>query len=115
MTTKHEDLTAAEERYLQHAAEAKSQGVSLRQYYRAAGLRECTLYNVRRRLIRKGVVASRRRAPRLFEKPSQFVAVQLAAPARGPVCRMQHPSGWVIECASWPEPSWMAGLMGERT
>jgi hypothetical protein len=29
MTTKHDDLTAAEQCYLQHAAEAESQGVPL--------------------------------------------------------------------------------------
>jgi hypothetical protein len=31
------------------------------------------------------------------------------------VCRARHPTGWVIECASWPDPSWMKELTGEGT
>jgi hypothetical protein len=64
MSAKHEGLTAAEQRYLEHAEAARSQGVSLRQYYRAGGLSESSLYGVRRKLIRKGIVAARyRRRP----------------------------------------------------
>jgi hypothetical protein len=40
---------------------------------------------VLRRLIRKGVVVSRRRTRRVQETPSQFVAVQVAARACGAI------------------------------
>ena len=31
--------------------------------------------------------------------------------AAATVCRIRHPSGWTIECASFPEVSWMSALM----
>jgi hypothetical protein len=86
MDMKHEDLTAGERRYLEHARAAKSQGISLPQYYRANGLSVFTLYNIRRGLIRKGVVA-RARAQRISRaKSGGFVAVRVASsdpPATG--------------------------------
>lgn len=119
MDTKREDLTPAERRYLEHAQAAESQGVSLLQYYRANGLSAYALYNVRGRLIKKGVLTTRRAARIVPGKASGFVAVRVSArntAATGPICRLRHPSGWVIECASWPEGSWMAALLrgGER-
>jgi hypothetical protein len=115
MNTKHEGLTAAEQRYLEHAEAARGEGVSLRQYYRAAGLSEASLYGVRRKLIRKGIVAARYRRPdRGAKKADPFVAVQMSTTSSGPMCRLRHPSGWVIECTQWPETNWMAALLGER-
>jgi len=115
MSAKHEGLTAAEQRYLEHAEAARSEGVSLRQYYRAAGLSESSLYGVRRQLIRKGIVAARyRRSDRKTKKSDQFVAVQVSTANSGPMCRMRHPNGWIIECTQWPEASWMAVLLEER-
>src|ERR1700756_3300260 len=98
MNTTHEDLTAAEEGYLKHTRAAKEQGVSLREYCEAAGLDVQTLYNGRRGLRKKGVLP-RRRAGTAIEAPRQFVEVQVAAaPRPTTVCRLQHPTGWVIEC-----------------
>jgi hypothetical protein len=118
MNTEHEDLTPAERRYLENVRAAESQGMGLAQYYRAKGLSVYTLYNVRRRLIRKGVVARGRAAwSRARAKADSFIAVRVAKSpvARAEsVCRLRHPSGWVIECGSWPEGSWIAGLVGER-
>jgi hypothetical protein len=34
----HEDLTSAEQRYLERAGEAKQRGLTLEQYYRSSGL-----------------------------------------------------------------------------
>ena len=62
MNTKSEDLTPAEQQYLERTQTAESEGMSLTQYYRANGLSVYSLYNVRRRLIKKGVVARRRAA-----------------------------------------------------
>jgi hypothetical protein len=41
------------------------------------------------------------------------VPVRVAAPASpaATVCRIRHPSGWTIECAGYPEASWMLALM----
>lgn len=118
MNTKSEVLTPAELQYLERAKAAESQGVRLAQYYRANGLSVYSLYNVRRKLIKKGVVARARAAwSTARPRPEAFVAVRVVRPAEAggsSVCRLRHPSGWVIECLSWPEPSWMAALTGER-
>jgi hypothetical protein len=114
MDTKHEDLTPAEQRYLEHARAAESQGVRLAQYYRANGLSVHTLYNIRRRLIQKGVLTRRRGARRAAGKPERFVAVRVAVPnpgMTGSICRLRHPSGWVIECGSLPDAQWLSALM----
>ena len=29
-------------------------------------------------------------------------------------CRVRHPSGCVIECVSWPDPSWIMGVLGAQ-
>lgn len=115
MDTKHEELTPAERKYLEHARAAESQGVRLAQYYRANGLSVYSLYNVRRRLIKKGIVA-RGRGGRstASSKPERFIAVRVAPVGMGAVCRLRHPSGWLIECGSWPEVSWLRELTGER-
>ncbi len=114
MDTKYEDLTAGERRYLEHARAAKSQGVSLLQYYRANGLSVYVLYNVRRGLIRKGVLTRSRVARAVRAKSSGFVAVRVApisAPTTEPKCQLRHPSGWVIECGSLPDVRWLSALM----
>jgi hypothetical protein len=118
MNTKSEDLTAAEQQYLERAKTAEGEGMSLAQYYRANGLSVYSLYNVRRRLVKKGVVARGRAAwSTARAKADSFVAVRVVKPTEAgssSVCRLRHPSGWVIECVNWPEPSWMAALTGER-
>jgi len=114
MDMKHEDLTAGERRYLERARAAKGQGVSLLQYYRAQGLSVYTLYNVRRGLIRKGILARRRVARTVQAKNGGFVAVRVApssAPTTEPKCQLRHPSGWVIECGSLPDVRWLSALM----
>lgn len=81
MNTKSEDLTAAEQQYLERAKTAESEGVSLAQYYRANGLSVYSLYNVRRRLIKKGVVARERAAwSTARAKAEAFVAVRVVRP-----------------------------------
>lgn len=114
MRKKHDGLTPAEQRYLEHTREAQKQGLSLPQYYRSAGLSVYSLYNIRRQLLRKGVVESRRAERAAPSKPRRFVAVRVAAPsaASGRVCRLRHPSGWMIECDSWPPAGWLAECFG---
>lgn len=115
MNTTQEDLTAAEQRLLEQAREAESQGVTLPQYYRAAGLSLYSLYNVRRRLVNKGLLPSKRAVRPAPAKDGDFIAMRVAAPTTRPnasVCRLQHPSGWVIECSSWPPASWLAECLG---
>ena len=113
-----EDLTRAERRFLERAAEAQQQGVTLEEYYRASGLSVGWLGNIRRQLQGKGVVVPEPTARSAVVTRGKFVEVCVRAATRNEgsaVCRVRHPSGWMIECASWPEPSWMRALTGERT
>jgi hypothetical protein len=116
MNAKHEDLSPAEKEYLEHARTAESQGVPLSQYCRTAAVSVSSLYNIRRQLVKRGVLP-RQRAVRKRISKKAFVAVRAKTPAgvSGGVCRLRSPSGWVVECASWPEPSWMKELTGEPT
>jgi hypothetical protein len=114
MDTKLEDLTSAQRRYIEHARACESLGVSLLQYCRDNGLSVYSLYSTRRRLIKKGVLASGRAGRKASEKPGRFIAVRVAAPSPGvarPICQLRHPSGWVIECASLPDAKWLSGLV----
>ena len=108
---KHEDLTPAEQRYLERAGEAAQRGLTLEEYYQASGLSLDWLQKIRRQLLRKGVAPPQRAVRSAAAAPSaKFVAVQVAGEVResGMVCRLRHPSGWVIECASWPPGRWLA-------
>ena len=113
-----EDLTRAERRFLERAGEARQQGVTLEEYYHASGLSVGWLHNIRRQLQGKGVVVPEPTARSAVVTRGKFVEVCVRAPATknegSAVCRVRHPSGWMIECASWPEVSWMRQLIGER-
>ena len=100
--------------------------MSLVDYARAAGIRVGNLYEARRTLRSKGIVArgpSSAIAPRP-SPPQQFIPVQVIGPANKPmemkrteaVCRLRHPdTGWVIECSVYPELSWVRGLLESRS
>jgi len=113
------ELTLGQQRLLERMQEAQNEGVSLSDYYRAHGLSMAMLYKVRRQLVQKGVVPSAR--PQLTSGPEKFVQVRVQESpegaeltVRGPVCRLRHPSGWLIECAMWPHPRWLLQLMGDQ-
>jgi transposase-like protein len=111
MDTKHEDLTAAD-----HVERAQSQGQTVAEYCRQTGQSPHALYSARRQLRKNGALpgsSKRRRAKR--KKLGTFIAVSVADSAPSVVCRVRHRNGWVIECASWPDPGWMRDLTGERT
>jgi len=104
---------------MERMQEAQKEGVSLPDYYRAHGLSMAMLYKVRRQLVQKGIVPPTR--PQLTSGPEKFVQVRVQElpqgaelAVHGPVCRLRHPSGWLIECGMWPHPQWLLQLMGER-
>ena len=116
---KRGELTLGQQRFLERMQEAQKEGLSLPDFYRAHGLSVAMLYKVRRQLVQKGIVPPTR--PQLTSEPDKFVQVrvqespegaQLAV--HGPVCRLRHPSGWLIECGRWPHPQWILQLMGEQ-
>jgi hypothetical protein len=117
---KRGELTLGQQRFMERMQEAQNEGVSLPDYYRAHGLSMAMLYKVRRQLVQKGIVPPTRQQ-QLVSGPGKFVQVRVQESlagaelaVRGPVCRLRHPSGWLIECGIWPEPQWLLQLMGER-
>ncbi len=113
---KPKDLTRREREYLEHLRQAQAQKLTLAQYCRARGLRAQSLYSVSSKLASKGYVGHR--TVEVVAKPlqatNQFVAVRVAPVATnssGAVCRLRHPSGWMIECMDLPQASWMAALV----
>ena len=114
-----EPLSERERACLAHLDEARKLGVSFSQYCRDKQISFHQWTWIKRALVRKGVINGRRRAENA--KPSGFVPVRVApaatvAAATATVCRIRHPSGWTIECASFPAASWMSALMlGEAT
>ena len=106
-----EGLSEQERACLAHLEEAKELGVNFSQYCRDRQISMHRWTWIKRALVRKGVIGKRRRA-----EPSKavgFVPVRVAEPARATttMCRIRHPSGWTIECASYPDASWMSALM----
>ena len=115
------ELTLGQQRFLERMQEAQKEGVSLPDYYRAHGLSMAMLYKVRRQLIQKGIVPPRRAQGQPVGGPGKFVQVRVQESregaqltVRGPVCRLRHPSGWLIECGMWPQPQWLLQLLGEQ-
>jgi len=105
-----EGLSERERACLAHLDEAKKVGVSFSQYCRERDLKFHQWTWVKRALMRKGVIDGPRRPKKA--KSAGFVPVRVAPPAPpAAVCRIRHPSGWTIECASYPEAFWMRALL----
>jgi hypothetical protein len=113
-----EKLSEREQKCLEHVKQAQELGVSFSEFCRSFDLNANTWYSIRRGLVRKGVIDGRPKGDE--PEPAKAAPVasagftevridsSLAAPAV--MCRIRHPNGWVIECASWPEASWMSAL-----
>jgi hypothetical protein len=113
---KPKELTRREREYLEHLRQAQAQKLTLAQCCRARGLRAQSLYSVSSKLAGNGYVGHR--TVEVVAKPlqatNQFMAVRVAPVATnssGAVCRLRHPSGWMIECMDLPQASWMAALV----
>jgi hypothetical protein len=112
-----EGLSERERECLAHLEEAQKLGVSFSRYCREKKLSMYQWTWIKRALVRKGVIGGRRRGPVEEPKAAGFVPVRVApaavaaATTTTTVCRIRHPSGWTIECASYPEVSWMSALM----
>lgn len=116
-----EALTEREQKCLEHVKQAQELGVSFAEFCRSFDLNVNTWYSIRQGLVRKGVIDGRPKTDEPEEAKEAtpvvsagFAEVRIAPPPAAPavMCRIRHPSGWVIECASWPEASWMAALFG---
>ena len=113
-----EKLTERERTCVEHFRQAAERGGSFAEYCRANGLKANEWHGVRHGMVLKGLLPRTKQpaVKRSKEKRSRFVPVQLArsaspSPSATPICRVRHPSGWIIEFASLPEVQWLASLM----
>ena len=116
MTTT-EPLTEREQQALQQMREAQEQGSTLKAYAAKVGQDVGQLYDLRRRLVRKGAFGPLPdRKPRKPRKANAFVSVRVLPATPVPnnteiACRLSHPSGWVLECDGLPPASWIAAVL----
>jgi hypothetical protein len=113
-----EKLTERERTCVEHFRQAAERGGGFAEYCRSNGLKANEWHAVKHGMMLKGLLGPSRRpaAKRSKGKRSRFVSVRIARPGSPsalatPACRVRHPSGWVIECASLPEARWLAALM----
>ena len=103
-------LSEKEQACLEHARRAQALGISFAEYCRQRDLNVNQWYWVRSGLTRKGVIAGHGKAE--ADKPAGFAPVRITPQApETTACRIRHPSGWVIECGSFPQPQWLSDLM----
>ena len=118
-----ENLSERERACLEYVRQAQELGVSFAEYCRSFGLNLNSWYSVRHGLVRKGLIAARPKTEETAkaeetEKSAGFVPVTVVPTLSGSTAafRLQHASGWTIECASLPAVSWIRALMcGART
>ena len=116
MTTP-EPLNQREQLALQQMREAQDEGSTLKAYAAKIGRDVGELYEIRRRLVRKGAFGPLpHRKPRKSDKASAFVPVRVRPATSVPsnpevACRLLHPSGWVLECDGLPPASWIAAVL----
>ena len=127
-----EKLNEAERVCVDHLRQAQVLGVSLAEYCRSFDLDLSKWYRVKQALTRKGITVTatsvaaaevRTVDPVAEEKAAPFARVQIAAAPAPAVlapsavgmvavaCRIVHPSGWIIECATLPQASWLAAVL----
>lgn len=110
--TPTDSLTEREKTALEHLQKAQELGSTLTEYCAAFGVERNTLYAVKKQLVKKGVLLSRPREPKPIG--SAFVPIRIVPSSPRPTtmaCRLVHPSGWVIECGSFPPADWLASIL----
>ena len=127
-----EKLNEAERVCVDHLRQAQVLGVSLAEYCRSFDLDLSKWYRVKQALARKGITVTatsvaatevRTVEPVAEEKAAPFARVQIAAAPAAPLplpsavgtvgvaCRIVHPSGWIVECGTLPQASWLAAVL----
>jgi hypothetical protein len=118
-----EKLTERERECLKHLRQARERRVSFAEYCRLNGLKANEWHAVRHGMVVKGLLppgqgGGAKRKPQRRGR-ARFIPVRVepsgATMASSTLaCRVRHPSGCVIECASWPDLDWMRGLLGAQ-
>jgi hypothetical protein len=104
---KHE-LTQRQRWWLSHVRRASASGETLKAYAQHHGISVSGLYDAHSRFSRQGRLDGNVPAP---TTPLDTAFVPVRVESARPVCRLQHASGWVIECEEWPAPAWLRALV----
>ena len=101
---------------VEHIRQAQVLGVSLAEYCRSFDLDLGKWYRVKQALSRKGITVTATSVALAGEKPPEFARVKIVPPpaavATSPVaCRLLHPSGWIVECGSFPQAAWLVAVL----
>ena len=111
-----EPLTEQEQHALEQMSQAQEQGSTLKELAARLGLEVGQLYEIRRRLVRKGAFGpAPGRKTRKPRKTGAFVPVRVVPTAPTPrgtsvTYRLVHPGGWVLECDGLPPAAWIAAV-----
>jgi hypothetical protein len=115
-----EKLTERERKCLKHFRQAREGGISFAEYCRTGGLKANEWHAVRHGMVVKGLMppgqgSRTKKSPR--RKRARFIPIRvessgLTVASSALTFRVRHPSGCVIECVSWPDPSWLRGVLG---
>jgi hypothetical protein len=116
-----EPLTEQEQQALEQMRQAQEQGSTLKELAARLGQEVGHLYEIRRRLVRKGAFGPLpRRKTRKPRKTGAFVPVRVVPTVPMPrstsvTCRLVHPGGWVLECDGLPPATWIAAVLAGET
>jgi hypothetical protein len=119
-----EKLSERERECLKHFRQAREGGVSFAEYCRSSGLKANEWHAVRHGVVVKGLMppgqggGSKKKPSR--KKGARFIPVHvkssgMTVASAAVACRVRHPSGCVIECVSWPDASWIMGLLRSQS
>jgi hypothetical protein len=112
-----EPLTENEQQALEQMRQAQEQGSTLKELAAKLRMEVGHLYEIRRRLVRKGAFGPLpRRKTRKARQTGAFVPVRVVPAAPTPkgasvTCRLVHPGGWVLECDGLPPATWIAAVL----
>jgi len=108
----NDKLTDRERECLKHIRQARERGMSFAEYCCSAGRKANEWHGVRHGMVKKKLLppgsGARPKSVRSRRKPVGFIPVRVESSSGigssiGMLCRVRHPSGCIIECASWPE------------
>lgn len=108
-------LKEVERTCVEHLRQAQSLGVSLAEYCRSFDLDLGKWYRVKQALTRKGITVTATCVAVAGEKQPAFTRLKIVTPpapaAVAIACRLLHPSGWIVECGSFPQADWLSAVL----
>ena len=109
-----DELTERERTVLEHLKQAQTLGSTLKDYAEAFALNVSDLYNGKAQLQRKGLWPTKPKEADAVEFLPVTIVQSPSPQVERCLCRLRHPSGWVLECERFPEAAWVRELMAAK-